>query len=410
MPAKQKILFVITQGEWGGAQRYVFDLVTALARQFEIMIAVGGPKTDYGLWQHISDSKKLTPENLKNVTAIELAHLVRPISLSEDRRAVAELEKLILEYKPDIVHLNSSKASIIGSWAVKRIPKTLRPKVVYTVHGWVFNEPISKLKTNFYRWLEKTTAKYKDAIIVLSEKDKKNGEALGVGKKLTLIPHGMDLVGLLSQSEARAEINKFLNESSGTIFDLNKFWFVTIANAYRTKGIDILLAAIAQKKKELSVAHFCIIGGGPELDRLKEVAKKLKLDNVHFLGFLPFASKLLSAFDALVLPSRKEGLPYVLLEALQARVPIIATRVGGIPELIENKKSGLLVNPDSVEELSAALCFAAENPEVMKKYAENVHTPPPLSEMISQTTSLYRQLLLRSHQSSPQPAVPGRQN
>ncbi len=387
---KIKILYVITQDEWGGAQRYVFDLATLYGTDDEVVVVAGTPKVEFGLEQHILIGKDGRSEKLQNVKFVRLKHLVRPISWQDFIFAPAELAKLIKIEKPDIVHLNSSKASVIGSWAIKKIAKDSRPKVVYTVHGWVFNEPMGWLKRALYKWIEKSTSKYKDAIIVLSETDKDSGIKIGLNdKKLHLISHGLQPIVLKERGEAR----KIIKEDPCVPENTKPTWFVVIANAYKTKGIDKLLQAIATKKDVLSSVNFFIMGVGPELNNLDKLANSLSLNNnIFFMGFFPFASSFLKAFDVLVLPSLKEGLPYVIQEALLAKVPIIATRVGGIPSLIENKKSGLLVKPDSVEELAEALVFAAENPDTMKQYANNATPPPPLSEMVNKTTWLYRSL------------------
>ena len=390
---KIKILYVITQDEWGGAQYYAYTLAVNYGRICDVTVVTGSPAIKGGLSEHILSNKKTEPAILKNVTYAQLNHLRRAISPWHDWMAVSELKKLIIDLKPDIVHLNSSKASIIGSWAVKGIPKEIKPKVVYTVHGWVFNEPMSKIKKAFYTWLEKSTAKYKDAIIVLSEADKIAGENLGLGEKQTTILHGIKSIETnRTPQDSREFLCKFLGEDPAISGTITGTWFGTIANVYKTKGVDNLIRAIAQEKNILSKITFYIIGEGPELKKTIDLRNKLKLKNIIFTGFIPSARSFLPAFDAFVLPSRKEGSPYTILEALDAKIPIIATRVGGIPSLIENKKSGLLVKPDSVEELAEALVFAAENPDIMKQYAQNATPPPPLSEMVNKTTSLYHSL------------------
>lgn len=379
MNEKIKILYVITQGEWGGAQRYVFDLTTKLdSNQYEITVAIGcvSEYSDLGVKLALYTNIKV---NL-------LQHLVRNISPLQDLLAIFELKKLYKKIKPDIIHLNSSKASVVGSLL------NLNQRIVYTVHGWQFNESISILKRLFYWLVELIASSPKQKIIVLSKKEFTSAPFLISRKKLSIIQHGIAMPRFKGKSEARAEICADL----GIPEDNNNFWFGTIANCYDNKGIDILLYAIKKSQDNLQNVKFFVIGGGPKKEDLMKLAyNELRILNEHvfFTGRIVDAANLLYAFDCFVLPSRKEGLPYAILESMAAQVPIIATRVGGIPSLIEDKKSGLLVKPDSVSELAEALVYAVEHPEEMKAMAKNAPSPTSLEQMVMATSSLYLKLL-----------------
>ncbi|MBI5728719.1 MAG: glycosyltransferase family 4 protein [Candidatus Magasanikbacteria bacterium] len=384
MKPTKKILYVITQGEWGGAERYIYDLATALGPNFDVIVAIGEPKGRRDLQNKLSKDER--------IRVIQLSHLVRRITPYHDLRAVFELANLYKKLQPDIIHLNSSKAGIIGSLAKKLLPAPYSLRTVYTIHGWIFNEPLPWLRKKLYFSLEKWTARLKDGFIALSSFEAEQGKTLLKipSDKITVIPHGVSKQNApLSKKETRSELaNKI-----GRALSEKTIWVGSIANYHKTKGLDVLIQALAEKKNTLRDVLCLLIGGGPERDQLSKLISENHLENLIYLtGTIAEASRYLPAFDLFVLPSRKEGLPYALLEAMQARVPIIATRVGGIPELIENKKSGLLVSPDSVEELAEALCFSVENPDAMKEYAQNALTPPPLSEMVAQTTSWYRAL------------------
>jgi glycosyltransferase involved in cell wall biosynthesis len=391
---RKKILYVITQGEWGGAQRYVFDLATNLGPEYDVTVAVGEPNGRKDLQDKIGrlsakGGSASGGEDYK-ITVVQLKHLVRNISPIHDFLAIFELAKLYRTFKPNIIHLNSSKAGIIGSLArlCLLIPKS-HFSIIYTAHGWVFDEPLGTFRHWLYRGLEKITAYLKDGVIVLSERDFDRGVRLGIAKiKLHIVRHGIKT----NTPVAHESLTKYIPHLTAGVD--GKQIFGIIANLYATKGIDVLIKAVHKGGERLKDTLFVIFGEGDERAALEKLIKDCGLERKIFLvGSVDNASQLLPSFDAFVLPSRKEGLPYVLLEAMQARVPIIATRVGGIPELIEDKKSGLLVKPDNVEELSEALVFAVEHPERIKEFANNAPTPPPLSAMIEQTTSLYRSLL-----------------
>jgi len=383
---KKRILYVITQGVWGGAQRYIFDLVSNLSDDFEIIVAVGtcdcAPDLQNKLIQY------------PNVKLAQLKHLVRPISPWRDFLAVFELANLYRQIKPNIIHLNSSKAGVIGSLAKLFNNLTIwqfnNLNIIYTVHGWVFNEPLNKYKKEIYFWSEKITARWKNKIIVLSKEDEKDAlNELGLDKdKINFIPLGIVKENFLDKKSAR----EFIEKKAGYKMDQVKL-FVTVANLFPTKGLDILIEAVNQNKTELNgKAKFVIIGEGPERSHLTTQIKKNNLEELILLvGSAPDASRYLSAFDFFVLPSRKEGLPYTILEALQAKIPIIATAVGGVPSLIKNKDNGLLVLPNNSKALADVILYATTHSEEMKAMADKQTESHELAEMLKGTVALYNE-------------------
>lgn len=406
-PNKTKILYVITQGgPWGGAQRYVFDLTTSLADQFDVTVAIGEPDENKALQQKLSlIAYRLSPidDQPTGINVVQLKHLIRRVSPWHDLLAAFELAKLYKTIKPNIVHLNSSKAGVTGSiagllarYSGFRLPNPT-PKIVYTAHGWVFLEPLSWLKRTLYLRLEKITARWKDKIIVLSEPEKQTAQqSLTIPtEKLAVIPLGINTTeAALSPAEARAALQALI----GTKLNPRGPLIGTIANCYPTKGLDLLIEAVAIARSHLGNSHVIIIGDGPERKKLEALTQARNVaDIVHFTGFLEAASKYLTAFSIFVLPSRKEGLPYTLLEAMRHKIPVIATSVGGIPALIEDKKQGLLVPPEDIVALAQAIRYAHEHYEAMTGWAEIaqsiVYSRLSLTVMIEQTTALYWSLI-----------------
>ncbi|MEK7623731.1 MAG: glycosyltransferase [Patescibacteria group bacterium] len=380
MQQKPKLLYIVTQGgPWGGAQKYVFDLAYALKDTFDVTIAVGEPRGQNDLQKKAKDF---------GINVRQLTHLVRPFSPLHDLLTIFELNRLYGELKPNIVHLNSSKASILGSLAGQMSNVKCQMSIIYTVHGWVFDEPLSWVKKNFYRLAEKITAKQKDKIIVLSKLDQDTAtNLLSIEQeKIPLIPHGLPPLTLIEKQTARSIIKKNYKFS---ISD-NALWVGTIANFYPTKGLDILISAISECKKDIPNMQFLIFGDGPERQNLESGIWNLELnDRIHLVGFVPEAAQFLSAFDLFVLPSRKEGFPYAILEARVAGLPIIAAAVGGVTSLLENYPTATLVPPNDVQALSQAL--------------RNFHTTAPLpssrlptptyEDMVAKTRHLYQTLL-----------------
>jgi len=386
-----KILYIITQSEFGGSQRYVLDLARNLDKsQYDIHIAIGGIS---GELFDLSRGQNLAVHSLK--------HLIRPISPMSDIKAYFEIKKLITEIKPDIVHLNSSKAAILGSMAAKKLGV---PKIIYTVHGFVFNEPMNPIKRWIYTQAELGNAKRADRVIAVSEFDRQTGIKAGIfaqggpasgGDKLVTIHNGIDTqnINFLPRDDARSKLYSIINHSNsparnathsvagGPIPQFSTPLIGCVANFYSTKTLDVLIRAMTNIDAQL-----VIIGDGELRPQLEDQIKKLNLsDRVTLAGSIPDAHQYLKAFDLFVLPSRKEGFPYVLLEAAASRTPIVATEVGGIPEIIQDSVTGYLAQPDNAENLAQKISQALARP-----LAPQLPDDCNLQRMVEKTLAVYQ--------------------
>jgi glycosyltransferase involved in cell wall biosynthesis len=364
-----KILYIITQADGGGAQKYTL----CLAKAFGGTIAAGS-----GAGQLFMAAKDI------GIPCIELKHLKRRVNLWEDCLAVWEIRRLVKNENPDIVHLNSSKAGVLGSFACIGLKK----KVVFTAHGFVFNEPLGAAVKNFYLALEKIASGYRDYIITVSDADRQsalNYKLIGANK-ITTIHNGIRQIEFFDKQQARAALK--LSD--------DKFTVGALANFYKTKGLDILIDAAGMLEgQERSKIQVAIIGDGQEGEDLRLKIKDLRLeDQIILLGKTPNASKYLKAFDIFILPSRKEGIPFALLEAMQAGLPIIAAKVGGIPEALGD--AGILVEPEKPKELAQAikslLGDEAKQKELSQKALERSKQFTEKT-MLSETEKIYRQIL-----------------
>ena len=384
-----KILYIITQSEMGGAQRYVFDLATNLNKsQYDIYIAHGG--SDKGIFDSIE---------AENLTIHSIKHLIRSISPINDIKAYFELKNLIKSIHPDIVHLNSSKVGILGSMTAKACKV---PKIIYTAHGFVFNEPLYPVVKWIYKQAELFNAKRVDRIIAVSEYDKQTGIKAGISdSKLIAIHNGINpnidfltkkdaLVSLREGSstlQATKQSHGYRNEHGiaasvvSTLLPRNDKIIGCIANFYRTKGLDILIDAMAKVD-----AHLFIIGDGQLRENLEAQIQKHDLqDKITLPGQIPNASQYLKAFDLFVLPSRKEGLSYTLLEAQAAQIRIVATKVGGTPEIIQDNVNGYLAESNNADDLANKINLAIKKP-----LASNLANDFTLEKMLEKTQAMYQ--------------------
>ncbi|MBI2637003.1 MAG: glycosyltransferase family 4 protein [Parcubacteria group bacterium] len=343
-------------------------MATNLERsQYDIHIAAGSEKEG----SPSSGDKLFDRARDSNLAVHELKYLTRAISPIHDFLAYVELKKLLSEIKPDIVHLNSSKAGVLGGVAALKLGVT---KIIYTVHGFVFNEPMNPIKRWLYKRAELGNAKRVDTVIAVSAFDRKAGIRAGIDEnKIVTIHNGIDLTKLnfLSREEARAKLNVTVRDPL----------IGCVANFYKTKGLDVLIQAMITVDAQL-----VIIGDGELRPQLEEQIKKLNLeDQVLLAGQLPDAHQFLKAFNLFVLCSRKEGFPYALLEAVAARVPIVATKVGGIPEIVRDGATGYLAEPGNPNELAQKINRALGNP-----LAPQLPDDCLLRHMLEKTETLYR--------------------
>ncbi len=307
---KRKILFAITKGNWGGAQRYVFDLATNLPKDlFEVVVALG---------QGFALKEKLEKSSVR---VIEFQYWQRDIRFFDEIRSFFSLIKLFRTEKPDIVHLNSSKIGGLGSLAA-RIAHV--PKIIFTAHGWPFQEKRPALVRGILWIASWITALLSDTTICVSENDLGLAQKMPfVGKKSLRIYNGIDQITFGSGDIIRKKFPAGAH-ITGTVGELNK-----------NKNQKVLLEQ-AHKNPAMYVA---IVGEGEERKNLEEKIKEYHLeDRVKLFGFLP-SFEVLKGFDRFALPSLKEGLPYVLLEAKLAGLPIEANRVGGIGEILDKEMS-----------------------------------------------------------------------
>jgi glycosyltransferase involved in cell wall biosynthesis len=387
-----KILYIITQSELGGAQKNVLDLACGLKDKYEILVAAG---PDGG-----GDFFRALKEN--RIKYIQLKFMRRAVKPLSDVLAIFELKKLIKKERPDIIHLHSSKAGFSGSIAAK----ISGVKAIYTVHGAVFEAAFSTLARKFYLWLEKLSSRFKDKIICVSENDKKLWLKYDVApaEKLIMVHNGIDYKNLdfLPKETAREKLLaatlRYENPLSPpfTKGGLGRIFIGTIANLYPEKGLPYFIQAATEILKKYPNLVFMIIGEGPQRPLLEEMIKQNHLQNKFLLaGKVENAPSYLRAFDFFVLPSIKEGFPYTILEAMAAELPIVASYVGGIPEMIENEKNGFLVLPKNPQMLADRIEKILLDDQLTLRFSEKSRQKIAdfsLEKMIAETEKVYQNL------------------
>ncbi len=309
MPRK-KILYLITKATRGGAQKYVFDLATNLPKsEFESLVMYGTE----GALVH-----ELTTAGIKTR---HLPSLGRDIAIFSDIRSFFEIRRSIKELHADVIHLNSSKAAALGALAA-RFAKV--PNIIFTVHGWPFKEERGALTRAFIYFISWCTACLSHTVIVVSKTDEQLAKRMwGIRKKVRYIPLGIKYIEALAPDSGFRAMFGTLQPArlqSGTLR------MVTMAELTANKGLSFAIEAVALLRERGVDTIYVIAGEGEDRNKLQSLAKKIGVeDRVFFPGFVAHAARNLSGFDVFVLPSIKEGTPYVLLEAARVGIPIVTT-------------------------------------------------------------------------------------
>ncbi len=320
MKPKKKLLFLITKSNWGGAQKYVYELATSsLKEKYAVSVALSGMD---------KLSEKL---HVAGIVVHQLERLGRDINLLDEAVVLWQLIKLFWHEKPDIVHVNSSKIGGLGAVAARlyfssfsflkaKNSKLKTPKIVFTAHGWPFNEARPWPQPSIIKFFSWLTVFFSTDTIVVGKADERACENWPfVQKKIHRIYNGIAPIEFGSGEVIRKAFPSGV-KITGTIGELTK------------NKNQISLIGQARNNPDMYVA---IVGEGEERNNLEQKIAEYKLnERVKLFGFLP-AKDVLKGFDTFALPSIKEGLPYVLLEARMAGLPIVANRVGAVSEILD---------------------------------------------------------------------------
>lgn len=378
----KKILYIITKSNWGGAQRYVYDLATTIPKdEYKISVLTGsfGVLTD-----------KLEAEGVEILQTNSFQRNINPI---KDIVSFFKILKILRKEKPDIIHVNSSKIGGLGALAGRLVGTK---NIIFTAHGWPFREDRGDLQKIIIKFLSFLTVFLSHKTICVSKIDFEEAENWPFCKnKVLLIHNGIKNFDLHIRDEARRKILEKIVSSGGEFIDEKSVIIGSIGELHKNKGYKYAIKAMNKLSSSVNDFRYIIMGEGEERDYLENKIADLDLEKKVFLfGFNSENRKLLSGCDIFLLPSIKEGLPYVLTEAGFAGLPVIATDVGGVSEIIENLKNGILIRPKDEKEIFNALKFAIENKDELEKFSQNIKEKVEkkfsLEKMISKTLKIYQ--------------------
>lgn len=332
-----KVVHIITKLELGGAQQNTLHTVSHLDKERFIPILITGSE---GLL--VDDAKKL------GIEAYFLPSLVREINPVKDITALLDIRRLLLSIKrssqsPIIVHTHSSKAGIIGRWAAYL---SGIPVIIHTFHGYGFNDYQSLLKKGLFIFLERLTARITTKFIAVSKNNIEKGINAGIFKydDVELIRSGIDIGEFKDVAIDKAKKKQELE------IEPDKPLVGMIACFKPQKApLDFIKAAHIVHQKMPDV-RFIVAGDGELRPAMEELINSLGMkDKIKLLGFRRDIPEIMKCLDVFVLTSLWEGLPRVILQAMAAGVPVVATAVDGSSEVVRNGINGFLVKPGDVE-------------------------------------------------------------
>ena len=385
----KKVIFVITKSNWGGAQRYVYNLATLLPHgDFDVSVALGGTG------EAGSQAGELeTRLRTANIPTFYIPSFARDISLFSDIRAIRELYLLFKKEKPDAVHLNSSKAGGLGALAARFASwRSRNPiKIIFTSHGLVWDEDRNYFARQAIKLFSWATFLLSTQVVVISKDNVARAQSLPFCRtKTKLIYNGLPTL----QFETRERARISLALKVGLHEDGNGFWIGIIAELTQNKGLVYLIDAAKILKDSGRAFQLFIIGSGEEEQNLKNHIQKIDLEHyVHVVGFVSDAYRYNRAFDIFTLTSIKEGLPTVLLEAGQAGIPALATNIPGCRDIVEDGVTGLLTLPKNPKDTAEKIILLMDNTQkraaLGRALEKKVESEFSIEQMLDATQKLY---------------------
>jgi glycosyltransferase involved in cell wall biosynthesis len=382
-----RILRVIARLNMGGPALHVSYLTRGLeSRGYHTTLVAG--RLARG-----EDSMAFVAEEL-GVDVVTLAELHREVSPVYDPVAVTRLVHEIKRVRPHILHTHTAKAGAVGRAAALLAGDARPPVLVHTYHGHVLRGYFDPVRTQFFRETEKALARHTTRLVAVGPEVRDDLVELGVAPpdKFSVIRLGIDL-------ESRV-LNDGHRDEHRRLFGIPDDRFVVgwIGRMTSIKRVPDILQSF-KRLLDLGVdATLCLVGDGPDREPAEALAKQLGIArHVLWLGYQRDVSPYYALFDVLVLPSANEGTPVVAIESLAARRPVVATRVGGVPDVVEDGETGFLVEVEDVDAMAAALARLARDPELRQRMGERgreVVVPRyKVERLVDDVDALYRELL-----------------
>jgi glycosyltransferase involved in cell wall biosynthesis len=330
------------------------------------------------------------------VPIVTVPELHREISPLRDLRSVYHVAELIRELRPQILHTHTAKAGAIGRLAAMLAGDAAPPIVVHTFHGHVLRGYFGPLRSGFFRLLERWLARRTTSLIAVSPEVRDDLVSLGIApvEKFAVVRLGIELDSRVGSPDGNGHETRRLLGIPPDRFVVG--WIGRMTGVKRT---DDVLLALKRLRDQGVDAVLCMVGDGPDRDAVERRAHDLGIvRDSFFLGYQDDVAPFYAAFDALILPSANEGTPVSAIEALAGGRPVVATRVGGVPDVVRDGVDGFLVEPGDVDAMADRLAALAADEDLRRRMGEagraDVHQRYSVERLLDDIDELYRRLLV----------------
>lgn len=360
--SKLRIAYLVRPAE-GGIKNHLLTLLSGLNRERFEPVVICPPVCS--LYDEIEQAGYVVlPLNI-----------VDGLAPRRDLASALKLRAILGKIKPDILHIHSAKAGMVGRMAVAGMIR--RPRVILTLHSFIFDERTSPKRRRLIAGVDRFLMRWTDRVVAVSQALK--DELIDV--------EGIDpcAISVIHNGIRFAEVPK--PEKTGKVVG-------TIARLAPQKGVEHFIRAAGLVLKTHPEVRFTVVGNGPFRADLESLAESLGIrQNIEFLGFRDDALSVAAGFDVFVLASMRETFGITVVEALSQGVPVVASRTGGIREIIDGSTTGLLAEPGSAEDIARQVCKLLEDRGLAARLAEDgrrfVRSTFTAERMVKETEQLY---------------------
>jgi glycosyltransferase involved in cell wall biosynthesis len=382
-----RVLRVIARLNMGGPAIHVASLAAGLeTRGYHTTLVAGSLARG-------EDSMAFLAERL-GVSVVSVPEIQREVSAVHDMRSALRVAALIREERPHVLHTHTAKAGAIARAAAILAGNARPPIVVHTFHGHVLKGYFDPARTAFFRRVEQALARTADVLVAVSPEVRDELVELDVAprEKFVVIRLGIPLEERLADRTADSDYR--------ALYGIPKNAFVVgwVGRMTGVKDTGAVLEIVRSARTHGVDAVLCMVGDGPDRTQLEQLAHELGIARAcYFVGYQEDVAGYYRLFDAFVLPSVNEGTPVSAIEALASGTPVVANRVGGVPDVVRDGLDGFLVDPGDVTSAGAKLAVLAGDDGLRKKMGEagrkRVLERYAVSRLVDDVDRLYRSLL-----------------
>ncbi len=383
--SRRKIMRVVTRMNIGGPALHALFLTEGMNHgQFESLLVSGSTEPREGNLLELKGHPRISVHAVP-----ELRRKIHPVT---DWISFWKLLRLFRRERPDIVHTHMAKAGALGRLAALLVGVPVR---VHTYHGHVFHDYFNGPKTRFFLAVERWLARRSDCLIAVSEEVRQELSQkyrIGSPEKIRVIPLGLDLDSFLDAEKHRGFLRRELGLSEGIRL------IGIVGRLVPVKDHAFFLSIAAELLKRHQDVHFVIVGDGELRETLETECQRRSLKrHVTFLGWRKDLERIYPDLDVVVQTSKNEGTPVSLIEAMAAARPVVSTRVGGVPDVVQEGVTGYLVSPGDGSTFCDRIGFLLDHAEIRIRFGERgrewVRDRYSKERLISDMKILYEELL-----------------